>query len=91
MNPTLQWDQIHSQLWMQIMSPAQSMGGEHSGSDHVVCIHKVMQVSVPKWGRWFKIIHFARSSSPMGPAIGRPVPSTLNAPYALDHIPYFCA
>lgn len=36
MNPSWQWDQVHLQLWVQIMAGAHSTGSDHWHSGHVV-------------------------------------------------------
>lgn len=32
----LHWDQIHPELWMQVLSPARPNSGDHSDSGHIV-------------------------------------------------------
>lgn len=36
MNPVLQWDQIHLQLWMQLMYPARPINRDKPDSGHLV-------------------------------------------------------
>lgn len=36
MNHQLQWDQVHSPLWLQIMAPSRFGGGEHADSGNFV-------------------------------------------------------
>lgn len=36
MNPALSWDQVHPQLWLQVMSPAWPTAGDRSHSGHLV-------------------------------------------------------
>lgn len=35
-NPALQWDQVHQQLWLQVMKLARPDAGECSDSGHLV-------------------------------------------------------
>lgn len=36
MNPAIPWDQVHPQLWLQVMSPARPTAGDRSHSGHLV-------------------------------------------------------
>lgn len=43
MIPAPQWDQIHPQLWLQIISPTRPIAGDHSDSEHLV---KCLEIAI---------------------------------------------
>lgn len=79
LNPTLRWDQIHQQLWLQIMTASRPSTGDLSDSGHVVTCSATGAGPRKSAGSLFKVDLFAGSLYHRECIIGNLVSSGTNA------------
>lgn len=85
-NPDLSWDQVHSALWLQIMSGNHIATGKHSHSGHMVSWSFTLSSS--------QSVQSVQSLVQRGPATGRAAVTVIKVPWVggehmwLQHAPW---